>query len=100
MDRIEHHSNGSTSLVGPDAVNVFRLVTIKQGLLFEERCPGMKMTRGVNLRKVAKELTKLKTNDRTKLAAAIQLLIDQAHAKVLHVDCTTGGDDAVGNTGA
>jgi hypothetical protein len=100
MDRIEHHQGGSTSLVGRDAVEVLRLAALKSGLEFEMRCPGMKLTRGVNCRKLAKELTGLKTNDRAKLAAAVQALIDKQHEKVLHVDLTTGGEDAPGNTGS
>jgi hypothetical protein len=98
MDRIELHEGGSISCVGREAVEVFRLVAIKSGLKIE--AAGMRISRGVSCTKAAKQLTGLKTNDRAKLADAIQKLIDAQREKVMHVDLTATGDDAPANTGA
>jgi hypothetical protein len=70
--------DGVTSFHGRQAVEVYRLTAILHGLRAEAH--GMRLTRGVSCTKVAKELTGLRTNDRAKLAAAVELLREQARA--------------------
>lgn len=65
MNQIVTHESG-TSFNGAGAVNVFRLLTLRSGLMFEVRCPGMQMTRGRSCLAIAKDTTGLKTRDRMK----------------------------------
>ena len=45
MDRIEHGAGG-TGFIGPSAVNIFRMITLANGLKMEIK--GLKVSRGVN----------------------------------------------------
>lgn len=68
------------SAVGPKAVNAFRLRTIISGLKFEAKT-GMKMSR-VSTVKVAKEVTGLKTNNKTKLIERLEKMLEQTLSEV------------------
>lgn len=86
MTNVITNANGQVqSLVGEKAVDAFRLRMLISGLRFEQKCPGMKMTRGVNCKKLARELTGLKTNDVEKLGARLQLMLDQRVSECLVV---------------
>lgn len=76
------------SAVGPAAVEAFRLRTLIVGLQAEARMPkGMKLSR-VPLKKVAKQITGLKTNDVEKLVAALEVTLATVLSTCEVVDAT------------
>ncbi len=77
-------TDGGTSCVGPDAVEVFRLAALVGALKLEIK--GMKMSRHMSALAVAKSITGLKTNDRAKHLARVEQMLQEAHAKVDHID--------------
>lgn len=81
---IENDKGQLRSLRGPKAIEALRLRTILVGLKSEAQ--GMRLTRHVSCTKLAKELTGLRTNDRAKLGAAIQMKLDAVVAECLVVD--------------
>lgn len=90
IDKIVAHEGGSISCDGPKAVNVFRLASLASGLKLELKCPGMKLSRHGSALKFAKQITGLKTNDRAKQLARVELMLKQAHTEVIHIDATEG----------
>ena len=86
MDRIETENGEVRSMVGRDAVEVFRLATLISGLRLELKCPGMKMSRHMSALKAAKTITGLKTNDRAKHLARAELMLEQAKSQVVYVE--------------
>jgi hypothetical protein len=76
----------STSMVGPKAVDVFRLAVLVNGLKLEIRCPGMKLSRHGSALAFAKQITGLKTNDRRKHLERVELMLEQAKREVLYVE--------------
>ena len=70
-------ASGATTCTG-EGVNVFNLLAIKGALKLEK--VGLKHSRG-SVRKIAKQLTGLHTNDFDKLIEAVQKLVDAAVAK-------------------
>jgi len=77
--RITNEGGQLKMLEGPKAMEAMRYRTILIGLKSE--ASGMRLTRGVSCTKLAKELTGLKTNNREKLAARIQEMMNQAVAQ-------------------
>jgi len=71
------------SVTGPEGMQAFRMRTIITGLKFEMNCPGMKLTRGPSCLAHAKQLTGLKTNDRAKQLARMEMLLEQQLAKCI-----------------
>jgi hypothetical protein len=61
QSEIVHHKHGGTTLVGPDAIELMRAATVKQGLLMHFRTKGgMRLTRMATptlLLKLAKQYT-------------------------------------------
>lgn len=78
-NHIENANGQIRTLTGPKAMEAMRYRTILIGLKSE--ASGMRLTRGVSCTKLAKELTGLKTNNREKLAARIQEMMNQAVAQ-------------------
>lgn len=68
------------SFVGREAVEVFRLRTLIQGLKLEEH--GIKVRRGLSCLKIAKAETGLRTNNRQAHIATIQTRIEELLDKV------------------
>jgi hypothetical protein len=64
----------TTSFDGPAAMEVFRLITMVQGLKFEIKCPGMKLCRGPSCHTLAKRQYGLKGN-KEKVLAALEVLL-------------------------
>ncbi len=59
QSEIIHHRHGGTTLVGPDAVNLYRAIHVQSALLMYAKT-GMLMTRGATptvLLRIAKEYT-------------------------------------------
>jgi hypothetical protein len=78
------HSTGGTMLVGPDAVNLFRALTLKSSLGLYAKC-GMIPTRGVTITKIlalATEYTgkKYKRGDAAKAEADVKAWCDAMRA--------------------
>ena len=90
MDHIKI-GDGSTSFVGPHAVDVMRLATLISGLRFELRCPGIKISKHGSALKFAKSITGLKTNDRQKHLDRAMLMLEAAKREVVYV---TPGEDS------
>jgi hypothetical protein len=76
----------ATSMRGPQAVNVYKLAMLIQGLKLELRCPGLKFSRFGSALKFAKRETGLKTNDRAKHVGRLELMLEQAKTEVVYVD--------------
>lgn len=84
-DNVIENSNGQLrSVSGPEAMSAFRLRTLLVGLKFEAET-GMRMTRGVSCKKLAKEETGLKTNNVEKLSQALGAKLDAQISKCLVV---------------
>lgn len=85
QSEIVHHAHGGVTLAGPDAVNLYRAITLKQGLLMYQRT-GMLLTRGATptmLLALAKGYTgkTYKGKDKYQQAAAdVQVWIDTMKA--------------------
>ena len=85
QSEIVHHAHGGITLAGPDAVNLYRAITLKQGLLMYART-GMLLTRTATptvLLRIAKEYTgkDYKGKDKYEKAAAdVQVWIDTMKA--------------------
>lgn len=79
----------ATSFVGPESVNLFRLMTMIRGLRVELR--GMRLTRGVSCYAMAKKEFGLKGN-KEKVLAQLEAVLEnmKAHAKI--VEETLGHD--------
>ena len=86
MDTIETENGEVRSMVGRDAMEVFRLATLLSGLRLEDK--GIRLSRNVNCRKIAKQMTGLRTNDRAVLAERVALMLEQAKSKVAYVERT------------
>lgn len=88
--------NGGVMMDDPQSIERFRLIALKSALKLEAL--GFKVHRNVNARKMAKQLTGLKTNDYTKLITAVEGLIVEQTKKVefIHDDDRHGQD---GNEG-
>jgi hypothetical protein len=86
-------ADSHTSMQGPKAVNVYRLAMLIQGLKFELKCPGLKFTRLGSALKFAKVETGLRTNDRAKHVARLELMLEQAKSEVIYVDSQTPKTD-------
>jgi len=80
-DRIEH-SAGATTFVGPSAVNIFRMITLANGLKMEVR--GMRMTRGRTCYAIIKSEYGLKGNKQRVLDQFLPL-VAAARAEVEEV---------------
>lgn len=84
MNNVIKNREGKLEYVqGPQAVEAFRLRMLITGLRLESS--GLKVSRGINCRKLAKELTGLKTNDRAVLAARLQLMLNNTVSQCLVV---------------
>jgi hypothetical protein len=89
-DRIEH-SDTATSFVGPSAVNIFRMITLANGLKMEIR--GLRMTRGKTCFSIIKSEYGLSTKGAKALGISGKQhvlnqflpLVDAARAKVQEV---------------
>ena len=85
QSEIVHHAHGGVTLVGPDAINLMRAATVKQGLLMYDRSK-MLLTRGATptmLLALAKQYTgkTYKGKDKYQQAAAdVQVWIDTMKA--------------------
>lgn len=78
------HKSGGTTFAGPDAVNLFRAITLKMSLSLYAKT-GMIPTRGVTstvMLKLAKEYTgkTYKRGEHEKAAADVQVWIDTMKA--------------------
>jgi hypothetical protein len=78
MDRIEHGAGG-TGFIGPSAVNIFRMITLANGLKMEIK--GLRMTRGRTCYAIIKSEYGLKGN-RQKVLDQFLPMVDEARAKV------------------
>lgn len=78
MDRIEHGAGGS-SFIGPSAVNIFRMITLANGLKMEIK--GLRMTRGRTCYAVIKSEYGLK-GGKAKVLAQFLPMVDEARAAV------------------
>lgn len=76
------HTAGGTFVTGK-GIALFRLIALKSALKLES--VGLRASRGVNARKLAKAETGLKTNDYAKLIAAVEAKIAEAGEKVAHI---------------
>lgn len=76
-------TEGATIVEGPKGMALYRLMSLKSALGLESK--GIKVARGVNARKIAKQETGLKTNDYTKLIEAVQAKIDVLNPQVPRV---------------
>lgn len=65
-----------SSIQGPEAMDAFRIRMLISGIKFEKDT-GMRMSRGVNCKKLAKQMTGLKTNDIAKLTERLELMLEQ-----------------------
>lgn len=84
-ENVIENSNGELkSVSGPEAMAAFRLRTILVGLKFEAQT-GMRMTRGMSCRTLAKQETGLKTNNVEKLTQALAARLDAQIGKCLVV---------------
>lgn len=79
---IENSAGQLRQVSGPEAVKAFRLRTMLVGLKFEAKT-GMRMTRGVSCKTLAKQETGLKTNKVEKLVEALQAKLDAQIDKCL-----------------
>lgn len=79
---ITNHGNGGVSFVGPEAVEVFRLVILKNALKLEIKCPGIQMSRGMSALRAAKGVTGLKSNKREVHLAKVEQMIVEAQKLV------------------
>jgi hypothetical protein len=86
MDSIQIKNGAATNMVGPKAVDVFRLAALVSGLRLELKCPGMKMSRHLSALAAAKTITGLRTNDRAKHLARAEIMLEQAKTEVVYVD--------------
>lgn len=86
--RVETRADGSVSaLIGPDAVEIARLATLISGLRLEAATNGrMRLTRGPSMLARAKPVTGLRTNDRTKHIARLELMLEGQKRKVVYVE--------------
>jgi hypothetical protein len=75
----------ATSCDGPEAVQLFRLITLRSALKLE-LATGMRMSRHQTALAVAKTITGLKTNKREAHITAVESLIEKQRAKVTHID--------------
>jgi len=78
MDRIEH-GEGGTGFIGPSAVNIFRMITLANGLKMEIK--GLRMTRGRTCYSIIKSEYGLRGN-KARVLAQFQPLVDEARAKI------------------
>jgi hypothetical protein len=78
MDRIEHGEYG-TGFIGPSAVNIFRMVTLANGLKGEIK--GLRLTRGRTCYAVIKSEYGLRGN-KAKVLAQFLPMVDKARAQV------------------
>jgi len=72
------------SVEGPQAIEAYRIKVLISGLKLE--MSGMRVSRGVNCLKLAKQLTGLKTNDRERQIYRLQHIFNNALSKVLIVE--------------
>lgn len=85
QSEIVHHAHGGITLAGPDAVNLYRAITLKQGLRMYART-GMLLTRTATptvLLKIANEYTGKKYTGKDKYNQAaddVQVWIDTMKA--------------------
>lgn len=89
---IEHLKGGGIAITGPAAMELYRLISLRSCLKLQ-RDTGMRPNRHVNPLKIAKVLTKLKTNDYNKHLEAIDKLIEVQRTKVTHI---IEADDVLG----
>ncbi len=68
---------GGTMLTGPDGIEFFRMVTILQGMKFELRTGGMKLTRGPSCFTHARRNYGIRGN-KEKLLAQMEKLVEDA----------------------
>ena len=73
------HEGGGVTLTGPDAVGFFRLVTILQGMKFEMKTGGMKLTRGPSCFTHARRTCGIKGN-KAALIAQMEVIVEEARA--------------------
>jgi hypothetical protein len=83
MDTIAYNQS-STSFVGRDAVEVFRLAALASSLSLEMK--GLRLSRHVSALAVAKQTTGLKTNNRAKQLERVLEMLDELKGKVEIVD--------------
>lgn len=74
-----------TAFIGRPAVEIMRLASLLSGLRLQQRT-GLKLSRHVNPRAIAKAEFGLKTNDFAKLIAAGEAALDKAKAAVPYLD--------------
>lgn len=87
LARVETTADGSvTALVGKDAVNIAALATLLTALRLEIETNGrMQLTRGPSALRRAKGVTGLRTHDRRKHVARIEVMLEEAKRKVVYV---------------
>jgi hypothetical protein len=79
---IEQTASGGTVVTGK-GIDLYRLIALKSALKLESH--GMRVSRHVNARKIAKQETGLKTNDYAKLIAAVEAKIAELSPQVARV---------------
>jgi hypothetical protein len=85
LDTIRIREDGSGSFNGKDAVNVYRLALIAQGLKLELAVPNMKMSR-LSALQAAKRTTGLRTNKREVQLARVLVMLEQAKSQVVYLE--------------
>ncbi len=81
-DRIELHKSGSIACTGKAAVNIYRMLTLQQGLRMEIK--GMRLCRGRTCYAIIKSEYGLKGR-RQRVLDQFEVLVAEASAKVPRV---------------
>lgn len=80
-----HYTDSATTFSGPNAVELFRLASLKAALGLEMRT-GLRMSRRYTALAAAKHITGLKTNDRAKHLAWCEQRMTELKAALPVVD--------------
>lgn len=75
---------GGASFIGRDAVEVFRLASLISAIRLESK--GIRLSRGLSALKIAKVTTGLRTNNRDKQIARLQIMLENAKRAVTYVE--------------
>lgn len=83
MDTITNKNGQLESVVGPVAVDAFRLRVMISAVRLEKS--GMRASRGINATKLAQQTTGLKTKDRDALIKRLEEMLQQRVSECLVV---------------